>query len=157
MIFLFLIGVTGILLGWKKNSGGLILAETVSGTTTNMEKWLPLHTITEKAKQYLSDTLLQEAKIDRIDVRPDKGVVKFTFKNNYFGLQVDGATAQVLLVEHRYADLIEQIHDGSIVDKALGWKSGIFKLFYTSLMGLGLMLFCISGFWLWYGPKLLKR
>ena len=157
MSFLFIIAISGLMLGWKKNSGGLLLANTVTGTTTNMEKWLPLYILSKSANRFAKDTLHIIPKIDRIDVRPESGVVKYTFKNSMVGIQIDGATARILLVEKRYADIIEQIHDGSIIDKTMGWKSGIFKLIYTSIMSMGLILFCVTGFWLWYGPKILKR
>lgn len=157
MLFLLISGISGVLLGWKKNSNGVLLADTMTGTTTSMETWLPIYTLTNNTLLYAKDSLHFEPILDRIDVRPEKGVVKYSFKNSLYGLQVDGATSKVLFVEKRFADLMEHIHDGSIIDKNMGWKSGIFKLMYTSILGLGLILFCISGFWLWYGPKLLKR
>ncbi len=63
-----------------------------------------------------------ESGIDRLDVRTDKGIVKFTFKEHFFGLQLDATTGNVLKVERINADLIEQIHEGSIVDKYPGIK-----------------------------------
>ncbi len=158
-MFLFLIGGTGLLLGWKKNSAGLILEDTSTGTSIDMTTWLPIHTLAENAIKYIQDSIPSEldTKIDRIDVRPDKGIVKISFKNHYIGVQVDGATGVVLKRENRYADLIEQIHDGSWVDRQFGLKSGAFKLFYTTISGMGLLTFCITGFWLWYGPKILRK
>jgi hypothetical protein len=94
---------------------------------------------------------------DRVDIRPSKGIVKISFKNSYDGLQIDCTNAKVLLVEKRYSDMIEQIHDGSIVDHFFGFKLGFFKLVYTTLMSLSLLTFCLTGFWLYYGPKKLKR
>jgi hypothetical protein len=69
---------------------------------------------------------------------------------------MDGATGKVIFVENRRADYIEKIHDGSIIDFYLGWD-GYFKLFYTSMMGLALVLFTVTGFWLWYGPKRMRK
>jgi hypothetical protein len=37
----FFIGVTGLLLGWKKHSGGYILADTQKGQSTDTTTWLP--------------------------------------------------------------------------------------------------------------------
>ena len=65
--------------------------------------------------------------------------------------------ADILKVESRNSDLIEHIHDGSWFDRTFGLSSGIFKLIYTSLCGIGLIVFTVSGFWLWYGPKLIRR
>lgn len=95
--------------------------------------------------------------INRIDVRPKKGIVKVTFRNNIYGVQIDAATGEVLQIAKRHSDLIENIHDGSYIDGLMGWKSGIFKLIYTTVMGLSLLLFCLTGFWLWYGPKRMRR
>ena len=35
----------------------------------------------------------------------------------------------------------------------LGTDYGQIKLVYTSIMGTALLIFTITGFWLWYGPK----
>jgi uncharacterized iron-regulated membrane protein len=158
-LFLFCIGVTGLLLGWKKNSGGLILADTAKGTSTDLSTWLPMHQLADNAIKYIHDSIPEnlDTKIDRIDVRPDKGIVKITFKDHFVGVQVDGQSGLVLKKENRNADFIEQIHDGSLVDRVFGLKSGFFKLFYTTVSGLGLLIFCITGFWLWYGPKMLRK
>ena len=92
---------------------------------------------------------LKESKpseIDRIDIRPEKGIVKFTFKSNFYEVQLDGATGALLQIDLRRSDVIEKIHDGSIIDYYLGFESGIFKLIYTTIMSLALVLFTITGF-----------
>ncbi len=155
----FLMATTGLLLGWKKNSGGLILADTAMGTTTSLSGWLPLDSLGEIARRYLADSISPtlSPEIDRIDVRPGNGVVKFSFKGHFTGLQVDGATGKVLQKEHRTSDIIEKIHDGSILDHWLGTKNGFFKLLYVTLMGAGLLVFTVTGFWLWQGPRRLRK
>lgn len=50
--------------------------------------------------------------VDRLDVRPSKGIVKVRAENRW-EIQLDAATAQVLKVAYRRSDLIESIHDGS--------------------------------------------
>jgi hypothetical protein len=50
--------------------------------------------------------------IDRLDVRPDRGIVKVQCKNHW-EIQVDTATGNVLQVAYRRSDVIEAIHDGS--------------------------------------------
>jgi len=69
---------------------------------------------------------------------------------------LDGATGEVLHVGKRNSDFIEQLHDGSYVDRLLGSDLGAFKLFYTTVMGSALFVFCVTGFWLWYGPKRMR-
>ncbi len=84
-------------------------------------------------------------------------MLKFVFRNHYTALQLDGASGKLLLIERRNADMIEDIHDGSILDNIFGTSAEPFKLIYASIMGLALLLFTITGFWLWYGPKLMKK
>ncbi|WP_448519862.1 PepSY domain-containing protein [Rhodoflexus sp.] len=155
-IFFAIIGISGLLLGWKKNSGGYLLAKSSKGTSTDLRQWLPLDSLHHIAVHTMSD-LQQPTVIDRIDVRPDKGIVKFTFKDHYTGLQIDGATGEVLLIEQRRADWIEDLHDGSLIDNYLGISGEWFKLLYTSIMGLALLVFTVTGFWLWYGPKQMRQ
>jgi hypothetical protein len=160
LFFFFLfISITGLLLGWKKNSNGLILAKTEKGTSTELTDWLPLETLKQNAHKIFRDSISPELspEIDRIDVRPDKGILKFKFVDNFYGIQLDGATGNLLKIERRRSDFIEQVHDGSILDRYLGTSDGQIKLFYTTVMGLALLVFTITGFWLWYGPKRMKR
>lgn len=159
MLAFFVMATTGILLGWKKNAGSLLLAPTQTGTSVNLDEWLPISQLAEAATAYMRDSIPgnKSAEIDRIDVRPSKGIVKFTFTDHYTGLQVDGATGRILLVEQRRSDLIEHIHDGTLADRIFPNHSGWFKLVYTTIMGLALLIFVITGFWLWAGPKRMRR
>ncbi len=156
--FFFIVAITGLLLGWKKNSNGLILADSYKGTSKNLKDWLPLDQLRQNAGKFLHEKVDPNLslELDRIDVRQDKGMVKFIFVEDYWAIQVDGATGELLHVERRNADFIENIHDGSIIDKYLG-TNGYFKLFYTSIMGSALLIFTITGFWLWIGPKRMKK
>ena len=157
--FFFIVGVTGLLLGWKKHSGGIIQAKSQQGTSADFSKWLSLQELNDIAEQVLKDSLGQDfsAEVDRIDIRKDKGIVKFNYLNHFSEIQLDGATGKVLSINHRRSDFIEKIHDGSILDFYLKTSDGQIKLFYTSLMGLGLIVFTITGFWLWYGPKRMRK
>lgn len=154
-VFFFLLASTGLLLGWKKHSGGIILPKSYEGSSTNQEDWLPIHTLHEKAVQVMKEHgppgLSHE--LDRIDIRPDKGMVKFVFIEGYWGVQLDCATGELLHLERRRSDFIENLHDGSYWDYVLGTNYGQIKLVYTSIMGAALLIFTFTGFWLWYGPK----
>jgi uncharacterized iron-regulated membrane protein len=155
-VFFFIMAVTGILLGWKKHSGEMIMPGTYKGTTTEMAEWLPLNQLSLQASAALEEHTGARSEIDRIDVRPSKGSLKFLFKNRQLEVQLDGATGEVLSVGRRHSDWIEQVHDGSIIDDWLGIPHGIFKVFYNSLMGVALIVFTLTGFWLWYGPKRMR-
>ena len=157
--FFFMTAITGLTLGWKKNSGGYILPKSYEGSSTELRDWIgfdSLHSIACKiAKDSISPTLSME--LERIDARPDKGMVKFVFIDGYWGIQLDGATGKLLHIERRRSDFVENIHDGSILDYLFETKNEIFKLIYTTIMGLSLLLFTITGFWLWVGPKRMRK
>lgn len=157
-IFFFVISISGILLGWKKDSNELLLPQSYEGTSTHLKDWLPLDSLHQTAIQVLQDSISPSlsTRIDRIDVRKEKGMVKFIFEEHFYGIQLDGATGKILNVGKRHSDLIENIHDGSVMDKYFG-SSGQIKLVYTSIMGIALLLFTITGFWLWYGPKQMRK
>jgi uncharacterized iron-regulated membrane protein len=74
--------------------------------------------------------------------------VQFTRKN--WEVQVDPVTLEVLNVARRHSDWIEQLHDLSIISDGV-------KLVSMNVLGLGLMVLSLSGFWLWYGPVRLRR
>ena len=156
--FLLIIAVTGLLLVWKKNSSGVLLADSKKGKSTIIADWLSFDSLAVNATAALrsrhGDSI--SIVISRIDARPDKGMVKFLFEDHYHAIQLDATTGKVLHFEERRADFIEQIHDGSIVDNLLG-SNGYFKLLYGSLAGLGLLILTISGFWIWYNPKRIKK
>lgn len=157
LIFFFVMALTGLLLGLKKNTG--LLAPTKKGSAPGLANWVPLDSLEKIAIQTYRDSIsaAETIELDRIDIRPDKGIAKFSFKNSYHGLQIDGTTGKILLVERRTSDLIEDIHDGSFIDNLVGTGDEEVKVVYTTIMGLSLLLLVISGFWLWYGPKKIRR
>tara|TARA_R110000782_G_scaffold108223_1_gene196682 strand:- start:316 stop:894 length:579 start_codon:yes stop_codon:yes gene_type:complete len=158
-LFFFFIATTGLLLGWKKHSAGIILSKSYQGSSIELKDWLPIDSLNSMANYYLLEKISPELStdIDRIDIRKDKGMVKFIYSEHLWGLQLDGATGKLLHVDRRYSDLIENIHDGSILDKYLGTSNNQIKVFYTTIMGVALLVFTITGFWLWYGPKRMRR
>lgn len=79
--------------------------------------------------------------VDRLDVRPGRGVVKITLKNRWEA-QVDLTTGQLLQTAYRRSDLIESIHEGSFF--AGDWtKLGLFLP-----AGLTLLLLWLTGVWM---------
>jgi uncharacterized iron-regulated membrane protein len=156
-VFFFMVAVTGLLLGWKKDSGGLILPQTQKGSSQEVATWLPLDSLQHLGKRALKAEFPTYATdVARLDVRPNKGIVKVLFEEHSIGVQLDGATGATLSVAKRHSDWLENLHDGSLLDNWLG-TGGYFKLLYTTVMGLALLLFTITGFWLWYGPKYLRK
>lgn len=87
--------------------------------------------------------------IDRLDVRPDKGMLKVQC-NNGVEVQLDASSGALLQVATRRSDLIEGLHDGSFFhDSAKLW------LFLPS--GLVALLLWISGVYLWWLPHGMRR
>lgn len=154
-VFFFILAITGLLLGWKKHSGGIILPKSFQGTSTDLKTWLPIDVLHQKALTIARESISPDlsTELERIDIRPDKGMVKFVFAEDFWGIQLDGATGDLLHIERRRSDFIENVHDGSILDYLVGTGSGEVKLVYTTIMGSALLMFTITGFWLWYGPK----
>ncbi|MEC3965086.1 PepSY domain-containing protein [Flagellimonas halotolerans] len=156
-IFFFFISVSGLILGWKKNSNGYILPKTQQGTTAELKKWLPVDSLHTIALNTINNEVPNTSfKVDRIDMRKEKGSVKFLFVDSFYEVQLDGANGNVLSIGKRRSDFMENIHDASIVDDYLG-TNGYIKLVYTSVMGISLLIFTITGFWLWYGPKRMRK
>lgn len=158
-VFFLFISISGLLLGWKKNSNGMLLAKSYTGTSTELKDWISLDSLYKNACAIVHDSIDKNnsLEVERIDVRQEKGMVKFVFAEDFIGVQLDGATGKLLHIEQRRADYIEKIHDGSILDYYFKTNNGSIKLVYTTIMGLALLLFTITGFWLWYGPKKMRK
>ncbi len=79
--------------------------------------------------------------IDRLDVRPGRGVAKVTLVSRWEA-QIDLGTGRLLQTAYRRSDLIEQIHDGSFF--AGDWtKLGLFLP-----AGIILLLLWFTGVWM---------
>lgn len=88
--------------------------------------------------------------VNRMDVRPEKGVVK-VWLNSGWEAQVDLSTGDVLQVAYRRSELIESIHDGSFFGG--DWtKLGLFMP-----AGLTLLLLWLGGMWMWWVPFRARR
>ncbi|MDP3313190.1 PepSY domain-containing protein [Lutibacter sp.] len=158
-VFFFFIAISGMLLGWKNHSSGLIIPTTEIGSSSNLKHWLTIDSLHKNAVQILQDSVSSNISLvlDRIDIRKEKGIVKFIFEKHLWEVQLDGVSGDLLHLGKRQSDLIESIHDGSILDAYFGTTNTQIKVIYTSIMGFSLLLFTITGFWLWYGPKKMKR
>lgn len=156
--FFILIALTALLLGWKKNSNGYLLPDTMARKETRGLRPIGIDSVQDAAVLALEEHLpeLQTA-IDRVDIRPGDGLAKVTFHDHYWEVQVDLFSGDVLQVAKRRSDFIENLHDASYFDKAFATGGDIIKLVYTTIMSLALLTFCLTGFWLWYGPRRMRR
>lgn len=106
---LLLVFITGILLLTKKEFA-FIQPPTKKGEAVipsiSFERVLSIASSVEQAQ------IGSWSDIDRLDVRPSKGVIKIRSSNSV-EIQIDAATAEVLQVAKRRSDFIESIHDGT--------------------------------------------
>ncbi len=149
VLFMIISAVSGVLLGWKKDVN-LLQPPAQEGSSADLQKWTGVDEIASSAIHAVDSVVGRSIEIDKMDVRPDKGIVKVLFKEGYWEVQVDGVSGKPLSVLQRHSDWIEHIHDGSIV-------GDLFKLIYTNTIGWGLLILALSGIWLWYGPKMVRK
>lgn len=149
-IIVIISALTGILLALKKDIDTL-QPPTQKGVSKDLSTWKSIAELSEIAtlefhKTHPAET---ENKIDKIDVRPSKGIAKVLFKKGYWEVQIDGSSGEVLSIKRRHSDWIEQLHDGSIISDG-------FKLVSMNTLGFGLLFMTITGIWLWYGPRRIR-
>ncbi|RMH61779.1 MAG: PepSY domain-containing protein [Bacteroidetes bacterium] len=138
--------VTGLLLLWKKDVAW-IQPPTRQGTGTTPT--LTFDEILDVARRVPEAGIQSWADVDRLDVRPDRGVVKVRAANRW-EIQVDLQTGEVLQTAYRRSDLIEALHDGSwFHDHVKRWV-----FFPVALVVLGLYL---TGLYLFYLPYRRRR
>ena len=150
-ILLVISAGTGILLSLKKEIA-LIQPPTQKGSELPLTAWKSLHEIESIASSsfYQKYPSQQNNPVDRMDVRPSKGIVKVLFKQGYWEVQIDPVSGEVKSIAKRHSDWIEALHDGSIVSDG-------FKLVSMTVLGFGLFLLICSGLWLYYGPKKVRE
>ncbi len=153
LLFIVVMSATGLLLAWKDQLGFKPSTERV---VSNNRALISLNEIEQNAIKYI-DSLQLSNQINRIDYRPGKGIAKVRFENHFTELQIDCYTGKVVSEKTRTADFIEMIHDGSIVDYLLNLEIKPLKLFYSTVIGLGLLFISFSGFILWLKPKQIKK
>lgn len=137
---------TGILLMLKKQSAW-IQPPTIGGTTKELK--VSFEEILASAKSVPEAGIESWDDIDRLDVRPAKGMIKIRGINRW-EIQLDAATAEVLQVAYRRSDLIESIHDGSFFHDKI-------KLYVFLPSGILLFLLWITGLYLFAQPHLTRR
>jgi hypothetical protein len=111
---------------------------------------LSLEQVLDQVKRVPEMNVESWADVNRLDVRPGRGMVK-VWLNNGYEVQVDLGSGKVLQVAYRRSDLIESIHDGSFF--AGDWtKLGLFLP-----AGVTLLLLWCSGLRMFWVPFWAKR
>ena len=137
---------TGLLLQLKKQVAWVQPAEqrASAGSPT-----LSLAAVLEAARAAPAAGVQSWDDIERVDLRPAKNLLKITTRSR-IEIQLDAATGALLQVAPRRSDLIESLHDGS-------WFSDGTKLWLFLPTGFALFLLALSGFWLFWHQRLIRR
>ena len=87
--------------------------------------------------------------VNRLDVRPSRGMLKVWAKNNW-EIQIDTETGAVLQTAYRRSDIFESIHDGSFFHDNV-------KLWIFLPSGIALLLLWLTGMYLFILPIWILR
>ena len=88
--------------------------------------------------------------VQRVDIRPSKGIAKVILKSDV-EYQVDLGTGNVLQRELRMSDFIESLHDGSF------FAGDISKLGVFLPAAIGLLVLWVSGIYMFWLPIIVKQ
>lgn len=136
---------TGVMLQLKKQSAWI---QPATQTGSSRELSLSFDEILSATQDVREAEVKSWDDIDRLDVRPSKGMLKVRCKNRW-EVQLDAKTGEVLQVAYRRSDLIESIHDGSYFhEHAKLW------LFLPAALILGGLW--VTGVYLFFLPYLAK-
>jgi len=136
---------TGVLLQFKKQSNWI----QPNVVITSKSKPVMLNSYLESAKTVSEDKIYSWNDIDRIDIRPNKGIAKIRSKNNW-EIQLDIESAEIYSVSFRRSDIIESVHDGSFFSDYVK-----FGLFFPS--GILLIVLSFTGIYMFIIPIFRKR
>ena len=133
--------ISGLLLQIKKQSTW-IQPPTIKGSSSIPT--LSMAQILNTVQQVPELNVANWNDIDRLDIRPSKGVIKI-HGHNRCELQIDHSSGDILQVSYRRSDLIESLHDGSFFHQQA--KLGVFlpaAIILTVLWISGIYLFVIT-------------
>lgn len=141
---LLLVIITGLILQIKKQ-WSWVQPPTRVGT---LDADITLGEILEVARSDDQAKISDWKDIDRLDVRPSKGIVKVRTRYDH-EVQIDLGKRKIVQSEIRRSDWIESLHDGSYFGD---WA----KLSVFLLNGLVLFGLWFTGLYLWYLPYLAR-
>jgi uncharacterized iron-regulated membrane protein len=141
-----LVILTGLLLQVKKQVAWIQPPEKRgSGEAPRID----FATLLNACRTALPEQVRDWGDINRIDVRPKRGLIKVTTKNHW-EIQLDAGTGQVLQVAYRRSDIIEALHDGS-------WFSDTVRYGVFLPSGILLLLLWVTGIYLFFLPIFVRR
>lgn len=139
---ILVVAVTGVALNHKRELG--LMPDVVHEPTAPFVNSLPLPRLVDAAAARAGDAAA--AGVDRMDVRPDDGLVKVRFRDRHVTeVTLALATGDVLHVGERNDAFLEKLHSGEIFGG--GW------VLLPDLAALSCLVMILSGLWLWLMPK----
>ncbi|NMP32268.1 PepSY domain-containing protein [Thalassotalea sp. M1531] len=147
---LLLVIITGILLLVKKQFDVLQPPTQKGIAATPSISFEQILTVTKSVEQA---NVADWSDIDRLDVRPDKGIIKVRTESSW-EVQLDGKTGEILQVAYRNSEFIESLHDGTFFQKNANlWLMLPVALTLLLLLLTGLYLFCLPYYKKWCRNK----
>lgn len=141
-----LVIVSGLLLQVKKQVTWIQPAEQRTAVAIPGLSW---ETVLAAAQAHPEAAVTTWEDIDRVDVRPSKGILKVITKSRW-ELQLGLADGALLQTAYRRSDFIETLHDGSFFGDAA-------KLWIFLPVGIVVFGLWLTGLYLWLLPRLTRR
>lgn len=140
---LLVLSITGILLNHKVPLG--LMPEVSHEPTAEFTAALPLAELARRALEAAGETG-GIASIDRMDVRPRRGLVKVRLRNpESTEVTLDVASGSVLHIGARGDVFLERLHSGEALGD--GW------VLLSDAGAIALIVLLVSGYWLWLWPR----
>jgi uncharacterized iron-regulated membrane protein len=133
--------VTGLILQLKKEWSWVQPPELRG---SGKQPAISFERILEACRQVPEAEIQSWSDINRLDVRPARGMVKVRAQNDW-EIQLDIQSGAILQVAYRRSDLLESIHDGS-------WFHEGAKLWLFLPAGATLLLLWLTGMYLFWLP-----
>ncbi|MCF2856971.1 PepSY domain-containing protein [Pseudoalteromonas sp. SMS1] len=143
---LLVILITGILLLVKKEFD-FIQPPTAKGLTA--QPTITFDRILEAAQSVEAAQISDWDDINRLDVRPAKGITKIR-SHNSIEIQIDSHTGEVLQVAKRNYEFIESLHDGTFFEK----NANLWLMLPVSFI---LLFMVITGLAMFFQPYRTKK
>jgi uncharacterized iron-regulated membrane protein len=146
-VALLSISITGILLNHKRELG---LMPDVNNTSTSLfTNALPLAELAIRARA-AAGPVIGNTEVDRMDVRPDKGLVKVRFSDPASTeVTLDIFSGKSLHVGRRGDVFLEKLHSGETF--------GSNGILLSDAAAIALTILLLSGYWLWLVPRWRNR
>lgn len=141
-VFIIVVSITGILLNHKVRLGYQASVDNAEPALLNAA--MSLAELVDRARSV--DPALAAVAVDRMDVRPDDGLVKVRFEDattTEVILRLDDG--RVLSTAPRGDVFLERLHSGELFGDR--W------VLLSDVTAIGLMVLMVSGLWLWLFPR----